>query len=109
MVVDFTLKPDVSAIQENGNQPEGPAELLVVHGGLVLALPPFLSYELRLVELELALLPDPGDAVSGVFVRQQLQEELPQLDLTVVACAKCNYKSNRAGNVYKKLGEDSML
>lgn len=67
------------------SKPESPAEFLVVHGGLVLALTPLLRHQLRLVELELALLAHPGDAVSRVLVRQQLQQELPQLDLSIVA------------------------
>lgn len=67
------------------NKPEGSAEFLIVHSGLVLALAPFLCHKLRLVEFELALLAHPGDAVSCILVRQQLQQELPQLDLTVVA------------------------
>lgn len=66
------------------DEPESSAEFLVVHGGLVFALTPFLCHELRLVELELALLTHPGDAVSCVLVCQQLKQELPQLDLTIV-------------------------
>lgn len=83
------------------NKPQGSAELLVVHRRLVLALAPFLRHQLRLVELELALLTHPGDAVSRVFVRQQLQQKLPQLDLTVVtwATSSSSSSSHRGNNV----------
>lgn len=67
------------------NKPESSAEFLIVHCWLVLALAPFLCHKLRLIEFELSLLAYPGDAVSGIFVCQQLQQELPQLDLTIVA------------------------
>lgn len=71
--------------------PEGSAEFLVVHGRFVLALAPFLSHKLRLIEFELSLLTHPGDAVSCILVCQQLKQELPQLDLTIVA-----WRSTRA-------------
>lgn len=68
------------------NKPQCSAELLVVHRWFVLSLTPFLGHEFRLVEFELSLFTDPRDAVSCVFVRQELQQELPQLDLTIVTC-----------------------
>ena len=71
--------------KNRGNKPEGSAEFLIVHSGLVLALAPFLCDKLWLVEFELALLANPGDTISCILVCQQLQKELPQLDLTVVA------------------------
>ncbi|KAG7215782.1 hypothetical protein INR49_021905 [Caranx melampygus] len=50
----------------------------------VLALAPFLSHKLRLIEFELSFLAHPGDAVPCILVCEQLKQELPQLDLTVV-------------------------
>ena len=63
---------------------EGPAHLVVVHVGLGLPLTPPPCHLIRIRELEL-----PGGALprddGGVGrVREQLQQELPQLDLTVV-------------------------
>ena len=74
----------VQGKQRQRHGPECSTELLVVHGGLVLALAPLLGHQFRLVQLEFALFAHPGDAIPGVLIRQQLQQELPELDLTVV-------------------------
>ena len=66
--------------------PERAAQFLVVHAGFVLALAPHLGHHLGVVEFELAVVPDPLNHLAAVLVRQQLQQELPQLDLTVVTC-----------------------
>jgi hypothetical protein len=63
---------------------EGPGQLLIVHVGLVLASAPQLGHHLRVAQLELPLLPLPVNHLPVVLVREQLQQELPQLDLTVV-------------------------
>lgn len=58
------------------------AQLVVVHVGLALALAPAPRHLVRVRHLELAVGALPGDAASVGAVRQELQEELPQLDLT---------------------------
>lgn len=76
-------------VQEKArNTPQSSAEFLIVHCGLVFSLAPFLGHQLRLVEFELALFSHPGDAVSRILVGQQLQQKLPELDLTIVAWHK---------------------
>lgn len=58
------------------------AQLVIVHVGLAFALAPAPRDFVRVGHLELAVGPLPGDAASVGAVRQELQEELPQLDLT---------------------------
>ena len=65
---------------------QGPTQLVVVHVRLVLALAPALRHFVRVDHLELAVGPLPLDARHVVAVREQLEQELPQLDLT----AACN-------------------
>ncbi len=66
---------------------EGPAELVIVHIRLALSLPPALGYLVWVGHLEFSVSALPGDDGGIVAVRQQLQQELPQLDLTR-ACVK---------------------
>lgn len=58
------------------------AQLVVVHVGLALALTPAPRHLIRVRHLELAIGSLPGDTTGVGAVRQELQEELPQLDLT---------------------------
>lgn len=58
------------------------AQLVVVHVGLALTLAPAPRHLVRIRHLELAIGALPGDAAGVGAVRQELQEELPQLDLT---------------------------
>lgn len=58
-----------------------PAQLVVVHVGFAFALPPAPSHLVRVDELELAIGALPGDARHVGAVREQLQQELPQLNL----------------------------
>lgn len=60
---------------------EGTAELVVVHVRLALPFPPAPGHLVWVRHLELPIGPLPGDAVGVGAVRQELQEELPQLDL----------------------------
>lgn len=60
---------------------ERPAKLVVVHVRLALALAPLPGHLVRIQQLELAVAPLPGDAGCVCLVREQLQQELPQLDL----------------------------
>ena len=60
---------------------EGPAELVIVHVGLALPLPPAPRHLVRVGHLELPVGAFPGDAVGIGAVRQKLQQELPKLDL----------------------------
>ncbi len=66
---------------------EGPAELVIVHVRLALSLPPALGYLVWVGHLEFSVSALPGDDGGIVAVREQLQQELPQLDLTR-ACVK---------------------
>lgn len=58
------------------------AQLIVVHVGLALALTPASRHLIWICHLELAIGALPSDAARIGTVRQELQEELPQLDLT---------------------------
>lgn len=58
------------------------AQLIVVHVGLALALAPAPGHLVRVGHLELAVGALPRDAARVGAVRQELQQELPQLDLT---------------------------
>ena len=60
---------------------QGAAQLVVVHVGLALALAPALGHLVGVGHLELAVGSLPGDDAGVVAVGQQLQQELPQLDL----------------------------
>lgn len=59
-----------------------PAQLVIVHVGLTLAFAPSPRHLVGIRHLELTVGPLPGDAAGVVAVRQQLQEKLPELDLT---------------------------
>lgn len=67
-----------------------PAQLVIVHVGLALALAPTSRHFIGIRHLELTVGPLPGDAAGIVAVREQLQEKLPQLDLT----ATCRRQNN---------------
>jgi hypothetical protein len=58
------------------------AQLVVVHVGLALALAPPPRHLVRIDELELAVGALPADDARIVGVRQQLEQKLPQLNLT---------------------------
>lgn len=60
---------------------EGPAEFIVVHIGLALPLPPAPRHLVGVRHLELPVGTFPGDAAGVGAVGEQLQQELPQLDL----------------------------
>lgn len=70
------------------------AQFFVVHGWFVLPSAPLLGHLLRIVQFELAILADPHDKVPTASVGQQLQQELPQLDLTVITWQTRHYISN---------------
>lgn len=59
-----------------------PAQLLIVHLRFVLADAPALRHLVRVGQFELPTVSRPGDEVLTRFVRQLLQEKLPQLDRT---------------------------
>lgn len=62
------------------------AKLVVVHVGLVFALAPLSGDLVGIHELEFAVGAFPSDASRVLGVGQELEEELPQLDLSA-ACA----------------------
>lgn len=61
--------------------PQGAAELIIVHVGLGFALAPPPRHLVGVRQLELPVGTLPGDAAGVAGVTQQLQEELPQLNL----------------------------
>lgn len=61
--------------------PEGPAQLVVVHVGFALPLPPQLGQPLWVPDDELAPLSSPADG-PALTAPQKLQQEVPQLDLS---------------------------
>lgn len=61
---------------------ERPAKLVVVHVWLALPLAPFARHLVRVEQLELAIATLPRDTGRVGLVSEQLEQELPQLDLT---------------------------
>ena len=61
---------------------ERAGQLLVVHLGLVLPVAPPGGHLVGVDHLELPPVPGPGDEVLACFVRQQLEQKLPELDGT---------------------------
>lgn len=61
---------------------ESPAQLVVVHLGFTLPGPPQPGHLIRVLDDELAVVPLPGDDVMVLFFPEQLQDEVPQLDLS---------------------------
>lgn len=68
------------------------AQLVVVHVGFALALAPAPRHLVRVDQLELAVGSFPGDAGHVGAVGQELQQELPQLDLP----AACTHEHARS-------------
>ena len=62
--------------------PQAPGQLLVVHLGLVLAQAPPPRHLVRVAQLELPAVAGPRDELLARLVRQQLKQELPELDRT---------------------------
>lgn len=60
---------------------EGAAEFIIVHVGLTLSFPPAPSHLVWVCHLEFPVGAFPGDAVGVGAVRQEFEQELPQLDL----------------------------
>ena len=60
--------------------PQCAAQLLVVHVRLVLPHTPLASHLFWVVQLKLPLSPGPHNAVLVLSVREELKEELPQLN-----------------------------
>lgn len=61
--------------------PKRPTELVVVHVGLALPLAPLARHLVRVEQLELAIATLPADARGVCLICEQLEQELPQLDL----------------------------
>lgn len=68
-----------------------PAQFVVVHVGFAFALSPAPSHLVRVDELELAVGALPGDAWHVGAVREELQQELPQLNLPAAFLYSCVY------------------
>jgi hypothetical protein len=74
------------------------AQLLVVHLGLVLAHSPQSGHLVRVGQFELPPVTRPGDTVLAALVRQQLEQELPQLDRPAAGIAgEGSGRDGRAG------------
>lgn len=61
--------------------PERPAQLVIVHVGFALAFSPPPRHLVWICEFELSVRAFPRDAVGVRRIGQQLQQELPQLNL----------------------------
>ena len=61
---------------------DGPAELIVIHAGFPLPEAPEGRDSLRVDQLEFPLAPRPCDDGSVLLVLEELEKELPELDLT---------------------------
>lgn len=69
-------------IWESFPSPEGPAQLVVIHLWFALPAAPEAGHLVRVLDDKLAVLPLlPGDDVAELFLLQQFQDEVPQLDL----------------------------
>lgn len=60
---------------------QGPAQLVIIHVGLAFPLPPAPGHLIGVRHFELPVGPLPGDTAGVGAVGEQLEEELPQLDL----------------------------
>ena len=61
--------------------PQCPAQLVVVHLGFTLPGPPKSGHLIWVLYDKLAIVPLPGNDIMIFFFPQQLQDEVPQLDL----------------------------
>ena len=83
---------------------EPPAQLLVVHLGLVLALAPPPRHLVRVGKFELPAVPGPADDVLTRSVCQKLKQELPELNRTT-SCKQTKYKYKITTNILNILKE----
>lgn len=74
---------------------KGTTELVVVHVRLAFPLPPALGHLIWVGHLEFTVGSLPGNDASVIAVRQKLQQELPQLDLTRAFVTKKETFSSR--------------
>lgn len=64
------------------SSPERSAELVIIHLGLALAGAPQSGHLFRVFDDEFAVIPLPGDDIVVLLLPQQLQDEVPELDLS---------------------------
>lgn len=62
--------------------PQGSAQFVIVHVGFAFADAPQPSHFIWVFDDKLSIVPLPGDDVLIFLLLQQLQNEMPQLDLT---------------------------
>lgn len=72
---------------------ECPTQFLIVHCWFVFTFTPQLCHHFWIVQFKFPFISKPLDNTTVLFVCQQLQQELPQLDLAIVPCQK-QYKIN---------------
>lgn len=72
-----------------------PAQLVVIHVGFAFTLPPAPGHLVRIDELELSVGALPGDAGHVGAVGEELQQELPELDLPTPFLYSCVYWTPR--------------
>lgn len=75
---------------------EGPAQLVVIHVGLAFPLPPAPGHLIGVRHFELPVGPLPGDTAGVRAVGEELEEELPQLDLAAACRPGGNGRKQRA-------------
>lgn len=61
---------------------QSPAQFIVVHLGFALPGPPEPSHFIWILDDKLAIVPLPGDDIMILLFPEQLQDEVPQLDLS---------------------------
>lgn len=71
---------------------EGSAQLVIIHIGLAFAFSPAPCHFIRVRHLEFPIGPFPCDTAGVGTVRQQLEEELPQLDLPTPCKKQAKWK-----------------
>lgn len=62
--------------------PQSPAQLIIVHLGFTLPGPPESSHFIWILDDKLAIVTLPGDDIMILLFPEQLQNEVPQLDLS---------------------------
>lgn len=90
--------------------PQCPAQLIVVHLWFTLPGPPQPGHFIWVLDDKLAVVPLPGDDIMILFLPEQLQDEVPQLDLPgpgarlrlvspVWECKPCNRENKESEGV----------
>lgn len=80
-LIPTVLLPDIQHIVYK-HIPQCPAQLVIVHVRFAFPYPPQPSHLVWILDNELSVVPLPGDHALVLLLLQQLQDEVPQLDLS---------------------------